>query len=96
MATVGIILFRVLQAYLWVLIARMILSWLPLVAPKFEPKGIVAVVFEFIYTLTDPPIKLCRKFIPPLQLGGVGLDLAFMVVFLGVILLQRLVLGVFF
>ncbi len=96
MTTVGLILFRLLQIYLYVLIARMILSWVPLLAPNFKPTGIIAVIFEFIYTLTDPPIKLGQKFIPPLQLGGIGLDLAFMVVFLAVILAQRLVLMIFF
>lgn len=96
MTIVGLILFRLLQIYLYLLIARMILSWVPIVAPRFEPKGIVAVIFEFIYSLTDPPIKLGQRFVPPLQLGGVGLDLAFMVVFLAVILAQRLVLMAFF
>ena len=34
--------------YLWVLIARMILSWIPLLAPGFRPRGALAAVFEAI------------------------------------------------
>ncbi|GAA2181967.1 YggT family protein [Brooklawnia cerclae] len=96
MATIGWILYTLLQVYIWLLIARMIVSWVPLLAPQWRPHGLVASLFEIVYTLTDPPIKAFRSFIPPLRLGGVSLDLAFMAVFIAVYVLQRVVLTVFF
>lgn len=95
MTTVGFVLLKLLQVYIYVLIARMIISWIPMLAPQWRPKGIVASLFEIIYTLTDPPIKALRKIIPPLNLGGLSLDLAFMVVFIGCYVLQSVVIAVF-
>ena len=77
--------------YLWVLIARMILSWIPLLAPGFRRRGALAAVFEAICTVTDPPINFVRRYVKPIRLGTVGLDIAFMVVFLAVLVLQRAV-----
>lgn len=94
--TIGWLLLKVLQVYIYILIARMIISWIPLLAPQWRPKGLIATGFEVIYTLTDPPIKLLRKVIPPLNLGGVSLDLAFMGVFVGTYLLQYAVVALFF
>lgn len=96
MQTVGWLLFMLLQVYIWLLIARMIVSWVPMFAPQWRPKGLIASLFEIIYTLTDPPIKAFRRFVPPLNLGGVSLDLAFMAVFLLVYVLQRVVISVFY
>lgn len=96
MQTVGWVFFNLLQVYIWFLIARMIISWVPMLALSWRPKGIVASAFELIYTLTDPPIKAFRKVIPPLNLGGIGLDLAFMAVFVAVYVLQRVVIAFFF
>lgn len=77
--------------YLWVLIARMVISWIPLLVPDFRPRGAAAAVFEAIYTVTDPPIKFVRRYIKPIRIGTIGLDVAFMVVFLVVVMLQRMV-----
>ena len=96
MQSVGWVLLMALQLYLYILIARMIVSWVPLLAPQWRPQRLLASLFEIIYTLTDPPIKLLRRVIPPLNLGGVSLDLAFMAVFLLILVLQRVVSAVFF
>ena len=95
MQTVGSLLFMLLQIYTWILLARMIISWVPMFAPQWRPKGLVASLFEIIYTLTDPPIKALRKLIPPLNLGGVSLALAFMAVLILIVVLQRVVIVVF-
>jgi YggT family protein len=36
-----------------------------------------------VYSVTDPPLKVLRRLIPPLRLGGVSLDLGFLVLFIG-------------
>ena len=45
--------------------------------------GAVLVVAEVVYTLTDPPLKALRWVMPPLSIGQIRLDLAFLVIMLG-------------
>ena len=45
-----------------------------------------------MYAVTDPLMRPVRRAVPPVNLGGIGLDVAFLVVFLGVVLLRVLVL----
>lgn len=73
-----------LDLYFVVLIARLVLDWIQLFAREWRPKGPVLVVAEFVYTLTDPPLKAIRKVVPPLRLGGIALDLAFIILALAV------------
>jgi len=49
------------------------------------------VALEATYTVTDPPLKFLRRFIPPLRLGGVALDLSFLVLFIIVNILLTVV-----
>lgn len=96
MVYIGIAILWVLRIYIWLLIARMLISWIPVFAPTWRAPAVFAAVFEFIYTLSDPPIRFVGKYIKPLRLGGVSLDLGFMVVFVIVLLLQRLTVIFFF
>lgn len=41
-------------------------------------------VAEAIYAITDKPTALVRRFVPPLRLGAVSLDLSFLVLFFAV------------
>ncbi len=90
MILLGIIISWLLGLYSIVLLARLVLSWVPMFSPQWEPKGPVLVVAEAVYTLTDPPLRFLRRFIPPLRIGQVALDLAFIVLWLGVLLLTQL------
>jgi YggT family protein len=66
------------------LICRLVLDWIQVLAREWRPSGPVLVLAEAIYTVTDPPLKFLRRLIPPLSLGTVRLDLAFLVLMLGV------------
>jgi YggT family protein len=46
------------------------------------------VALEGVYTVTDPPVKAIRRILPPLRLGGMLIDLSFIVVLLIVYLLR--------
>jgi YggT family protein len=70
-----------LTVFLIFLVARMVLDWTQFFARDYRPHGAMLIVFEAVYSVTDPPLKAFRRFIPPLRLGQVQLDLAFMVVF---------------
>ncbi len=84
---VGRILASFLSIYLIVLIARIVVDYVFIFARDWRPTGVVLVLVEGIYTVTDPPLRLLRRFIPPLRIGGVSLDLAFTVLFILVIAL---------
>lgn len=74
----------VLQAYFVVLMARLVFDWIQVFARSWRPRGLVLVVAETVYTLTDPPLKAVRRVVPPLRIGGIALDLAFLIVALAV------------
>jgi YggT family protein len=81
------VLTYVLTIYLILLIGRMIFGWIQVFARDWRPTGIVLVIAEAIFTVTDPPLKFLRRFIPPLRLGMVAMDLSFMVLFIVVLIL---------
>jgi len=91
MNIVKIVLTYVLYIYLVVLIGRMILDWIQALSRDWKPSGFLLVIAEGIYTVTDPPLKFLRRFIPPLRLGMVALDLSFMVLFFTDLILLYLV-----
>ena len=82
-----IVLDYVLTIYLVILIGRMIFGWVQVFAREWRPSGILLLLAEAIFTVTDPPLKFLRRFIPPLRLGMVAMDLSFMVLFIVVLIL---------
>ena len=67
--------------YFLVLIGRVVFDWIRIFAQEWRHRGAALLVAEPVYTLTEPPLRALRKVIPPLRLGGVALDLSFMVLF---------------
>jgi YggT family protein len=87
-----VVLRYVLYLFLLLLIGTMVISWIRAFARDWRPTGVVLVVCESILTVTDPPLKLLRRYIPPLRIGTVAIDLSFMVLFfLVLILLEEVV-----
>ena len=74
---------RLLDAYLIVMFARIILAWFPV-----EPGSGLASVYGFLYAITEPVLGPIRRVIPPLGMGGMGLDLSTLVVFFGISILR--------
>jgi len=89
MGILKIVLYYLLSIYLVILIGRMVFSWIQAFARSWRPSGIVLVIAETIFTLTDPPLKFLRRYIPPLRLGTVAMDLSFMVLFIVVLILLQ-------
>lgn len=90
MNAVGQAIELVLFLYMLCLLGRLVADWIQMFARGWTPRGPLLVLLEGIYTLTDPPIKLVRRVLPPLRLGGMAIDLAFLVVLLIVYLLRIL------
>lgn len=80
-----------LGIYLYILIGRLIFEWIQVFARQWKPQGVILVIAEAIYTVTDPPLKAIRKVVPPLRLGGVSLDLAFLILIIVVSILRAIV-----
>jgi len=74
------IIYLILWLFIAVLFVRFIVDWVQVFARAWTPKGPALVLLEVVYSITDPPILFFRKFIPPLRLGSVALDLSFMLV----------------
>jgi YggT family protein len=79
---VGQTIAGVLSIYVVVLIARLVFDYVFIFAREWQPKGPVLLIVEGIYSVTDPPLKALRRIIPPLRIGGISLDLAFLVLFI--------------
>ncbi|MBJ8341721.1 YggT family protein [Antrihabitans sp. YC3-6] len=73
------------------LIGRIIVEFIRSFARDWHPTGIVVVLLEAIFTVTDPPVKLLRRLIPPINLGGIRLDLSIMVLLFVVFILMSIV-----
>lgn len=91
METARLVLYYILFAFWLLLTARVVVELVRAFAREWRPAGGVAVTLESIYTMTDPPVRLARRVIPMVRIGGVGLDVSIMVLLLVVFILMRLV-----
>jgi YggT family protein len=76
----------VLQLWMLAVFVRIVLSWFP--APS---GGAVASVANALGAVTDPVLNPVRAMLPPVRMGGMGLDLSPMVVLLVGSLLLRVI-----
>ena len=85
------VLYIALMCFLVVLIFRLVMDYVFQFARSWQPGKAMVVLLEATYTVTDPPLKLLRRVIPPLRLGGVALDLSFFVLMIIVYILISIV-----
>lgn len=85
------VLYFVLFIFWLLLISRVIVEFIRSFARDWRPSGIVVVVLEVIFTVTDPPVKLLRRLVPPVSLGGIRLDLSIMILLFFVFILMSIV-----
>lgn len=76
-----------LTLYWLVLLAHVVFSWVPR-----PPEPIIPVV-RGVRAVVEPVAAPLRRAIPPLQLGGMGLDLSILILFFAVILLRGALCG---
>jgi len=92
MLRIGSILHLILQLFLFALLGRLILDYVRMFKPSWRPSGVILFLVEAVYSITDRPMNFVRRFVPPLRLGGVSLDLSFIVLFFAIQMLMPLVL----
>ena len=75
---------QTIHAVLWIFIAllwvRFVVDWVQVFARSWTPTGLILVILEVVYSVTDPPIKALRRVVPPLRIGNFSLDLSFLIV----------------
>ncbi|MEV7092292.1 YggT family protein [Amycolatopsis sp. NPDC051045] len=88
MGALGTLLGFVLSLYLLVLVARMVLDWVAMLAdsPPWARRA-----HGLAYAATEPVIGPVRRVVRPVRIGGLSLDLAFTLVFVGVLVLRAIV-----
>ncbi|MCY3834089.1 MAG: YggT family protein [Chloroflexi bacterium] len=74
------VLFWALQVYQLILLARVLMSWIP----NLDPNNPIA---RMLYQVTEPVLAPIRNALPPLG----GIDLSPLVVFLGISVIMQLV-----
>lgn len=96
MAIIGHALLFLINLYTLVMWGRLILDWAMVLVPSFRPKGPILLLAEAVYSLTDPPLKFIRRFVKPLRVGQIALDLAWIVLLIGLTVLSWIVRILFF
>lgn len=79
-SVVAQLLYVLVFVYFLLLLCRLVFDWVQVFARDWRPRGISLVVAESVYTATDPPLRFVRRWVKPLRLGAIQLDLAFLVV----------------
>lgn len=82
------LLYLVTTIYFFILVIRVLYSLVNVFVRDWRPRGMNLIIAELVMTLTDPPLRFFHRFIPPLRLGQVALDLSFIVVFLIVMIIR--------
>lgn len=72
---IGTIIKLAIRLYILVLWGRLIIDWVMVFNRNFRPRSGLAVVVELLFSLTDPPIKMFRKLLPPIRIGQISIDL---------------------
>ena len=86
------ILILLIQLYVFLLILRIVIEMIQGFSRNWRPQRWFTIIAEPIFVVTDPPVKALRKLIPPVNLGGIGLDVSILVLFFGLQILQRVLM----
>ena len=71
------LIYVVVQLFLLCLLGRIVLSWFPPSGP-----GPLESIQQVLFRITEPVLGPIRRLLPPVRMGGMGLDLSPMIVFL--------------
>lgn len=73
------------------LIARAVLDWAVTLAGPSAYGSIRSRLSAGVYAVTEPILAPVRRVVPPLRLGGMAIDLSFIVVFLAIVIIRSLI-----
>lgn len=90
LSVVGNVVYFALLVFSFVMWGRLALDVARSLVPAWRPKGGALVVAEFVFVVTDPPIKVARRIVKPIRFGGIALDLSWTIVMVAVFFLEYL------
>ncbi|MFZ4078451.1 MAG: YggT family protein [Microbacteriaceae bacterium] len=76
------VLYYALLIFTFFMWARLIVDFVLVLRRDWRPRGGLLVLLNFVFSVTDPPLKLVRRVIKPVRFGAVALDFAWTVVLL--------------
>ena len=82
MFSIGGLIADILQLFLFCLFLRLVLDYVRMAKPDWRPRGVILIAADFIYAITDKPLNFVRRFVKPLRIGGVSVDLSFLILFI--------------
>jgi len=85
------LILQILTLFKWALFLRIIIDYVRMFARNWRPNSFLIAIFEAIYAVTEPAMAYVRRFVPPLRLGGVAIDLSFIVLIIAVDLLRGII-----
>jgi YggT family protein len=71
-----------LVAFFLVMWVRLVFDWIRVLQPRWRPRGAGLVLAEAAYSITDPPIGLVRRIIPPIRIGTARIEFSWSIVML--------------
>ncbi|MBE1513954.1 YggT family protein [Nesterenkonia halotolerans] len=86
-------LYLLLTIYQFALVIRIIFDLTQQYVRSWRPKGFALMLAVGVYSITDPPIRWIQRKVPPLNLGGVSLDMGFLLVFLVIVIAKMVLRG---
>jgi YggT family protein len=88
---VATIVYYLLLIYFLTMWGRFVLDLVRALRRGWRPRGAGLFAAEAVYTVTDPPIKLFRRLLPPVSFGPVALDFGWSITMLCVVILMYIV-----
>jgi YggT family protein len=82
MFSIGGLLADLLQLFLLCLFLRLILDYVRMASATWRPRGVLLIAADLIYAVTDKPLSFVRRFVKPLRIGGVSIDLSMLILFI--------------
>ena len=82
MFSIGGLIADILQLFLFSLFLRLVLDYVRMAKPDWRPRGVLLIAADFIYAITDKPLNFVRRFVKPLRIGGISIDLSFLILFI--------------
>jgi YggT family protein len=70
-----------LTVYWIILLARVIVSWVELAGWRPPPTGPLRTVFEVLFDVTEPVLRLLRRIVPPAGPLDLSVIVAFVIIF---------------
>jgi YggT family protein len=92
-AVIATIIYVAILLFIGLMWARLFFDLGASLARSWRPKGPLLVIAEFAYLVTDPPMKLVRRVVPPVRIGSIALDLSWTIVVLVALILSWIVFG---